>query len=206
MVGLILVLGVYVAPRVIDKVSQLDLDLDEAGFLLSISLGFAMAILSYVLGFSAATGAFLMGLAIRGKRAQFVHEKVRSVRDLFLIIFFVSMGMLVDPSQFLNISVVLPTVALALVGKYSGAYLAAVASGDRKEANAIAVGMTPRGEFSFIIARDAVATGAARTLIYPIAGTVVIATTFVSALSQIPGKRRWKRSSPKTAPLQTLPT
>lgn len=100
------------------------------------------------------------------------------------------MGMLVDPSQFLNVSVVLPVVALALVGKYSGAYLAAVMSAERKEANDIAIGMTPRGEFSFIIARDAVSARAAGALIYPIAGTVVIATTSVSALAQIPRKRR----------------
>lgn len=190
LIALIFVLGVYVAPRAIDRISQLDLDVDEAGFLLSISLGFAMAILSYVLGFSAATGAFLMGLAIRGKRAKFVYGKVRPVRDLFLVIFFVSMGMLVDPSQFLNVSVVLPVVALALVGKYSGSYLAAVVSAERKEANNVAIGMTPRGEFSFVIARDAVSAGAARALIYPIAGTVVIATTLVSALAQIPRKRR----------------
>jgi CPA2 family monovalent cation:H+ antiporter-2 len=190
LIALILVLGVYVAPRAIDRISQLDLDMDEAGFLLSISLGFAMAILSQVLGFSAATGAFLMGLAIRGKRAKFVYRKVRPVRDLFLVIFFVSMGMLVDPSQFLNVSVVLPVVALALVGKYLGAYLAAVVSAERKEANNVAIGMTPRGEFSFVIARDAVSAGAARALIYPIAGTVVIATTLVSALAHIPRKRR----------------
>jgi len=50
--------------------------------------------------------------------------------------------------------------------------------------------MMPRGEFSFIIARDALSAGAARALIYPIAGTVVIATTLVSALAQIPRKRR----------------
>lgn len=190
LIALIFVLGVYVAPRAIDRISQLDLDVDEAGFLLSISLGFAMAILSYVLGFSAATGAFLMGLAIRGKRARFVYEKILPVRDLFLVIFFVSMGMLVDPSQFLNVSVVLPVVGLALIGKYSGSYLAAVLSVERKEANGVAIGMTPRGEFSFVIARDAVSAGAARALIYPIAGTVVVVTTLVSALAQIPRKRR----------------
>ena len=190
LIALIFVLGVYVAPRAIDRISQLDLDVDEAGFLLSISLGFAMAILSYVLGFSAATGAFLMGLAIRGKRARFVYEKILPVRDLFLVIFFVSMGMLVDPSQFLNVSVVLPVVGLALIGKYSGSYLAAVLSVERKEANGVAIGMTPRGEFNFVIARDAVSAGAARALIYPIAGTVVVVTTLVSALAQIPKKRR----------------
>jgi len=190
LIALIFVLGVYVAPRVIDRISQLDLDLDEAGFLLSISLGFGMAVLSSVLGFSAATGAFLMGLAIRGKRARFVHDKARPIRDLFLVIFFVSMGMLVDPSQFLNVGVVLPVVGLALIGKYFGSYLGAILSAKREGASDIAVGMTPRGEFSFIIAREAFFTGAARALIYPIAGTVVIVTTLVSALAQIPRKRR----------------
>ena len=190
LIALIFVLGVYVAPRVIDRISQLDLDLDEAGFLLSISLGFGMAVLSSVLGFSAATGAFLMGLAIRGKRARFVHDKARPIRDLFLVIFFVSMGMLVDPSQFLNVGVVLPVVGLALIGKYFGSYLGAILSAKREGASDIAVGMTPRGEFSFIIAREAFFTGAARALIYPIAGTVVVVTTLVSALAQIPRKRR----------------
>jgi len=192
LVALILVFGVYAAPRVIDRISQLDLDLDEVGFLLSISLGFAMAVLSSALGFSAATGAFLMGLAIRGKRARFVHDKIRPIRDLFLVIFFVSMGMLVDPSQFLNVSVILPVVGLGLIGKYSGSYLGAVLSAQRERANDIATGMTPRGEFSFVIAREAFLTGAARALIYPIAGTVVIATTLASALAHIPRSRRSK--------------
>lgn len=196
LIALIFVFGVYVAPRVIDKVSQLDLDVDEAGFLLSISLGFAMAVLSSVLGFSAATGAFLMGLAIRGKRAKFVYGKIRPIRDLFLVIFFVSMGMLVDPSQFLNPTTVLPIVGLALIGKYVGSYLGAVLSAQREEANDVAIAMTPRGEFSFIIAREAFFAGAARALVYPIAGTVVIATTLVSALVQIP--RDWRRRKQST--------
>jgi CPA2 family monovalent cation:H+ antiporter-2 len=193
LIALIFILGVYVAPCVIDRISQLDLDLDEAGFLLSISLGLAMAVLSSVLGFSAATGAFLMGLAVRGKRARFVHDKIRPIRDLFLVIFFVSMAILVDPSQFLNASVVLPVVGLALIGKYSGSYLAAILSAKREGANDVAVGMTPREEFSFIIAREVSFTGVARALIYPIAGTVVIATTPVSAVAQIPRKRHWKQ-------------
>ena len=192
LIALILILGAYAAPRLIDKISQFDLDVDEAGFLLSMSLGFVMAVLSSVLGFSAATGAFLMGLSIRGKRARFVYEKVRPIRDLFLVIFFVSMGMLVDPSQFLNFSVVLPVIGLALIGKYVGSYLGAVLSAQRQRAGDVAIGMTPRGEFSFIIAAEASSIGAARTLIYPIAGVVVLFTTLVSALVQIPRKKRRK--------------
>ena len=190
LVVLILVFGVYLAPRVIDRISQLDLDVDEAGFLLSISLGFAMAVLSSMLGFSAATGAFLMGLVIRGKRASFVRGKIRQLRDLFLVIFFVSMGMLVDPSELLNPRVLFPVVGLAFLGKYVGSYVGAVLSGQRERAHDIAVGMIPRGEFSFIIAREASSAGVARTALYPIAGSVVLATTFVSAILQISRKKQ----------------
>lgn len=190
LVLLILVAGLYLAPRLIDRISQLDLDVDEAGFLLSLSLGFAMAVLSSALGFSAATGAFLMGLFIRGKRAKFIYEKVRPVRDLFLVIFFVSMGMLVDPSQFFNPTVVAPIIGLAFIGKYVGCYVGAVLSGLRQQAGDVGIDMTPRGEFSFIIAREATTTGVARALIYPIAGSVVLVTTLVSALARIPRKKR----------------
>lgn len=190
LIALIIVSGVYAAPRLIDRISQLDLDLDEAGFLLSTSLGFAMAVLSSLLGFSAATGAFLMGLAIRGKRAKFVRGKIRPIRDLFLVIFFVSMGMLVDPSHFFNVGVVLPVVGMALIGKYLGSYLGTIISAKGEAATSVAIAMTPRGEFSFIIAREAFFTGAAKALIYPIAGTVVIATTLISALAQIPRRKR----------------
>jgi Kef-type K+ transport system membrane component KefB len=188
LIALVIISGFYVGPRLIDRISQLDLDVAEAGFLLSIGLGFAMAVLSSLLGFSTATGAFLMGLMIRGKRARFVYGKVRPVRDLFLVIFFVSMGMLVDPSEFLNAAIVLPLVGLALVGKYAGAYVGALLVSHRSAAHDIAVAMAPREEFSFIIAREASSTGAARALIYPIAGTVVLTTTLFSALAQISRK------------------
>jgi Kef-type K+ transport system membrane component KefB len=97
--------------------------------------------------------------------------------------------MLVDPSEFLNATLVLPFVGLALIGKYAGCYMGAVLSAHRSVAHDIAIGMTPRGEFSFIIAREASSTGAARALIYPVAGTVVLATTLFSALAQIPRKK-----------------
>ncbi len=182
-------LGVYLAPRAIDKISQLEVDVEEAGFLLSLSLGFALAIVSSQLGFSAATGAFLMGFVIRGKRARFVHGKISPVRDLFLIIFFVSMGMLVDLSQLSNLTIAIPVVGLAFMGKYAGSYLGAVLSAQRNEANDIAIGMNPRGEFSFILAREASSAGLATEFMYPVAGTVVLVTALISALGlRIRGK------------------
>ena len=188
--GLVLIFGVYVAPRVIDRISQLDVDLDEAGFLLSLSLAFVMAIVSSTLGFSAAIGAFLMGLVIRGKRARFIYVKTRAVYDLFLTIFFVSMGMLVDTSQLLNWVYILPVVVLGFLGKYVGSYVGAFLSSQKTEAKAIAIDMNPRGEFSFILAREASASGVAGPLIYPLTGGLVLFTTLISAVTTIPRNKK----------------
>ena len=195
LVGLLALLGIYMAPRVIDRISQLDIDLDEAGFLLSLSLGFLMAIVSSQLGFSAATGAFLMGLVIRGKRARFVYSKVRPVRDLFLVVFFVSMGMLTDLSLLLSPTIVLPLLVMAVVGKYAGSYLGALISRERREAGRIAVGMIPRGEFSLIMARDASALGLVQSVVYPIVGAAVLVTSLVSAIVQAVGGRKQKAAT-----------
>ena len=185
LVVLVLVVGVYISPRVIDRISQLDVDVDEAGFLLSLSLAFVLAILASLLGFSAATGAFLMGLVIRGKRARFVYSKTRPVHDLFLTIFFVSMGMLIDFSQLLNWATVLVIFPAAFVGKYIGSYAGAVLASHRNQARDIAVDMNPRGEFSFVLAREASSVGVVRSAIYSIAGTTVMLTTLLAALITI---------------------
>lgn len=192
LVGLVLVFGVYVAPRVIDRISQLDVDLDEAGFLLALSLAFTMAIASVALGFSAGIGAFLMGLVIRGKRARFIFAKTRPVYDLFLTIFFVSMGMLVDTSHLFNLAYVLPVVGMGFLGKYVGSYVGAMLSSRKTEARDMAIDMTPRGEFSFILAREASALGLVGPFIYPITGGLVLFTTLISAIVTIPRNKMRK--------------
>ena len=120
--------------------------------------------------------------------------KTRSVYDLFLTIFFVTMGMLVDTSQLLNFALVLPVVGLGFLGKYVGSYLGAFLSSQRADAKHVAIDMNPRGEFSFVLAREAATTGAARALVYPITGGVVLFTTLVSAIATIPRHkgRSWK--------------
>jgi CPA2 family monovalent cation:H+ antiporter-2 len=112
------------------------------------------------------------------------------VYDLFLTIFFVSMGMLVDPSQLLNLAYVLPVVGLGFIGKYVGAYVGATLSSRKAEASGIAIDMNPRGEFSFILAREASAVGVAGALIYPITGSLVLFTTLISAVVRIPRNRK----------------
>lgn len=181
LVVLVYVFSTYLAPRIIDRMSHIEFDVDDSGFLLSVVTGFAMAAISYELGFSAGTGAFLVGLFIVGKRARFIYERIYPIRTLFIIIFFVSMGMLVDLSVLLNPAIFLPVVGLAVIGKCGGSYLGAILSANKASAGDIAIDMNPRGEFSLILAREASRTGLSRAMIYPIAGTVVLATTVISA-------------------------
>jgi len=193
LVSLALVVGTLVIPRLIDKIAHVELENREAGFLVSLSIGLAMAIVAYVLGFSAGTGAFLIGLFTLGKRARFVLEKILPVRDLFIIIFFVSMGMLIDPSELLNPALTLPLVGMAVAGKFLGSYVGAVLSRHQEIAGDMAFGMTPRGEFSFIIARGASSSEIGRAIIYPATSIVVLSTCLLSGVLQVLRKSQ-KRS------------
>src|SRR5216684_4855196 len=91
LVGIIFFFGWRIAPWLIERISKADQEYKETAFLLALSFGFAFALLSSYLGFSPAVGAFLMGLMIRGPQAKFVKEKVGPIKDLFIVLFFVSM-------------------------------------------------------------------------------------------------------------------
>jgi CPA2 family monovalent cation:H+ antiporter-2 len=149
-----------------------------------------MALLAAFLGFSAGTGAFLMGLVIVGKRADFVYVKVRPVRDLFLVIFFVTMGILLDVSELFNIFALLVVVATAFFAKYLGAYLGSFLVGEKQRAPDVAIGMVPRGEFNLILAREAATFGVASAALYSIAGMTVLGTTLLSSLVQLVRQRK----------------
>jgi CPA2 family monovalent cation:H+ antiporter-2 len=185
LVSVAFIVGTRVIPRLIDKIAHLEFDIYEAGFLLSLSIGLAMAAVAYALGFSAGTGAFLMGFFTLGKRAKFILGKILPVRDLFIVIFFVSMGMLIDPSALLNPTLTLPIVGLAIAGKFLGSYLGGILSRHRDIARDMALGMNPRGEFSFIIAREASSSNITGGIIYPAASIVVLFTCLISGILQV---------------------
>lgn len=185
LVVLVFMCGSCLAPRVIGRITHVEFDVDEAGFPISLIFGLGMAAISVVLSFSAGIGAFLIGSFTAGKHARFVLERIKPVRDLFIVIFFVSMGILVDPSHLLNPAAILVIVGSSLVGKYAVSYLGSILSGHVELAGNAAIYMSPREEFSFILAREATLTGISRTPIYPAAGAVVLVSTLASALFQI---------------------
>ncbi len=198
LVGIIFVFGWKLAPRIIDRITQSDQEYKETAFLLALSFGFVFAVLSAFLGFSPAVGAFLMGLMIRGKQARFVLDKVGPIKDLFIVLFFVSMGTLINVGALLTVT--LPIVAvltIAIVGKFAGCWLGAKLSVAKHDATRVGVSMLPRGEFSFIVAGEGTGLGIASQLLYPVAGLATLITSFLSSIAM----RLLKQSRAKAVPV-----
>src|SRR5207245_9468921 len=123
---IILGFGLKVAPVIIDRLSMhQEESYRETAFLVALSLGFAFAILSSYFGFSPAVGAFLAGLMIRGRQAKFVMQKIAPVKDLFVVLFFVSMGTVINIAAILTLTIPLCAIlSMAVVGKFVGRWAA----------------------------------------------------------------------------------
>lgn len=173
--------GLYVIPILLKKARKY-LN-DEILLIISIGLCFMMVALASFAGFSSALGAFVMGSilaeTVEGER---IERLLHSIKDLFAAIFFVSVGMMLDPSvigSYWGTILVVTIIAMAgmLVFSTSGALLA----GKGLE-TAVHVGfsLAQIGEFSFIIASLGVSLGVMRDFIYPVVITVSVITTFTT--------------------------
>jgi len=172
--------GLKVVPRILETVDKLDID--EAPFLTALALGFGLAFLANYLGLSTAIGAFLMGMMIASApKADAIKNKIVPLHDFFVTIFFVSIGMLINISlfpEYLWISI--PIILVAIIGKFTGNFLGAFLSGHTREESAtIGITMVPRGEFSFIIAKQGIDLNAVREAIFPITMIVSLVTIVV---------------------------
>jgi monovalent cation:H+ antiporter-2, CPA2 family len=201
LVALIFVFGWRIAPLIIDRVTQNDQEYKETAFLLALSFGFVFALISSFLGFSPAVGAFLMGLMIRGNQARFVLDKVGPIKDLFIVIFFVSMGTLINIGAVLTLTLpILAILAIAVGGKFWGCWTGSKLSRAKHDSTKVGMSMLPRGEFSFIVASEGVGLGVASQILYPIAGLTTLITSVLSSL----GMRLLKRQAAK--PVQAVAT
>ncbi|MEO9364691.1 MAG: cation:proton antiporter [Nitrososphaera sp.] len=178
-----LVIGLKVVPRLIEYVSRLDLD--EAPLLLAIVMGFGLALLANYLGLSMAIGAFLMGMMIASSpRASVITEKVVPLRDLFGTVFFISIGMLISLNAILdNLIISLPIVVIAILSKFIGNFIATSIVGyGRDSASTVGIMMMPRGELSFVMAKQGIDLNATRESMMPITMLVSLASIFVIPL------------------------
>lgn len=176
-----LLLGIYILPTVLNRI--MDLMSDEMLAVLSIGLCFSMALLASRLGFSMELGAFIAGSLMAGTvHAEDVSRVTSGIKDLFGAIFFLSVGMMVDPSVIAsNWKSIVPIALLAIVFKLIFATAGMVMSG-QELSTAVKGGtsLAPIGEFSFIIASLGISLGVMEKALYP---TIVAASILTMILT-----------------------
>lgn len=148
-----------------------------------LGLCFAVAILAQDMGFSVALGAFLIGAVIAETReGPRIEERIEPVRDVFSAVFFVAIGMLIDPKVLLDSwAIVLGLSLLTIAGKVvTCTFGAAVCGTPPRTAFKIGMGLGQIGEFSFIIANLGRSAGVISDSLYPITVAVSAVTTFTT--------------------------
>ena len=173
--------GIYLIPTMLKKAHKY-LN-DEILLVVSIGLCFVMVTLASLAGFSAALGAFVMGsILAETLESEHIMNLVKGIKDLFGAIFFVSVGMMVDPQVIvLNWGTILVLTITVMAGILFFSTSGAVLAGQGLD-NAVHAGfsLAQLGEFSFIIAGLGVSLGVMRGFIYPVIITVSVITTFTT--------------------------
>ena len=177
----LLSIGLLVIPRFMRLVIKLGSD--ETTLVAAVGICFAYAFLALSFGYSVALGAFIAGsLVAESGEGKAVEHLVHPVRDMFVAIFFVSVGMLIDPSVVAqHWAAVLVLAAVVIGGKVIAVSVSTFLTGNGLGL-AVQTGMTLAqvGEFSFIIAAIGLANGATRSFLYPVAVAVSALTTLTT--------------------------
>ena len=155
-----IVVGLRIVPKIINWIS--DNVSDEILTVTSVGLAFGMALLSMYAGLSMAIGAFLMGMMVASSRkAKDINHKIEPMRDLFMAVFFISVGAEVFPASILvdNFGTILIFFLLFFVLKSATVFLAYwIGNESCKNGFLSATSLCAMGEFAFIIAAEALAS------------------------------------------------
>ncbi len=158
----------------------------ETLVIMSVALCFTMVVIASRFGYSAALGAFVMGsILAETLEAERIEHSIQPLKDLFGAIFFVSVGMMVDPSLLIKYwPMILALVATVVLGQMFFGSLSFLFFGSSlPDAVRSGFSMVQIGEFSFIIAQMGVAAGLLDNYIYPVIVSVSIITTFLTPYS-----------------------
>jgi CPA2 family monovalent cation:H+ antiporter-2 len=180
LVGMV-VIGLLVVPRLMRAVVRLGRP--ETIVVSAIGVGFGGALLADELGYSVALGAFVAGMLVaESGKVREIEHLVEPVRDIFAAVFFVAVGMLIDPAQIAAQWVaVLVFTAIVVVGKVTSVTIGAFVTG-KSTTTAVSAGMSLAqiGEFSFIIAGLGLSLGVIGDYVYPVAVAVSAVTTLIT--------------------------
>lgn len=175
------VLGMYLVPSFFKWAQRLMND--ETLVIVAIGLCLGMVVLATHLGFSSALGAFIMGsLIAEAPNAEKIEHLIAPIKDLFGAVFFVSVGMLVNPALLLEQALpIFVLVVATIIGKLIFSTLGVLASG-KSLSTSIHCGfsLAQIGEFSFIIASLGMSLGVISNFLYPIIVAVSVITTFTT--------------------------
>ena len=174
-----LVAGIFAIPWFLRKVKSLMND--EVMLVVSLGLCCFMAVSSTEVGFSSAFGAFIMGsILAETVEAKYIEHLIAPVKNLFGAIFFVSVGMLVDPHVLINYAVPIIVLVLTIIVGQSifGSLSYRLGGQSLKDAMRCGFSMTQIGEFSFIIASLGLSLGVISDYLYPVVVAVSVITTF----------------------------
>lgn len=175
------VVGIYGIPLFLKRVRKLMSD--ETLLIVSLALCFGMVYLAALVGFSPAFGAFIMGSILSETiESEHIGKLVSPVKDLFGAIFFVSVGMMVDPAMIVEYKYQILVIVLAvLLGQTIFGTTGVLLSGQPlKTAMQCGFSLTQIGEFAFIIASLGVSLKVTSHFLYPIVVAVSVITKFLT--------------------------
>ena len=175
------VIGIYLIPSFLKK-ARTFLN-DETLLIVSLGLCLGMVIIATKAGFSSALGAFVMGSILAETiEAEHIEHLIKPVKDLFGAIFFVSVGMLVEPAllwQYIGPIILLTLVVI--VGQIVYGTIGFMVSGqDLRLSLQSSFSLAQIGEFAFIIAALGLTLGVTSSFLYPVAVAVSVITTFTT--------------------------
>ena len=175
-------LGTRVIPPLIDRVAASE----HREILLLSVLGvcFGYALLANLVGLSVAIGAFLAGVLVAESKSAEVAKILSSpIKDMFVAIFFISVGALMDVSQLENyIYIAIALIAVATGMKFGGNMIGnfLFRQNRGKSLRSAFALAAPRGEFSIVIVKTGVDIGAVSAFLFPLVGVISIITAFLS--------------------------
>lgn len=176
-----LVVGILLVPRILAYVAKFKSD--EMLLIVVLGLCFGFCLLVIQMGYSVALGAFLIGAIMAEARELHTIERlVAPLRDMFSAVFFVTIGLLLDPHVLVTYIWPILVITLAVViGKIVSCGLGAYLSGqDGRTSMRVGMGLSQIGEFSFIIASLGLSLKVTSDFLYPIAVAVSVITTLLT--------------------------
>lgn len=177
----VLVAGLLVVPRLLRFVARFRSD--EMLLITSLGLCFGVSLLALKLGYSVALGAFLIGAIVAEAREHGrVEALVAPVRDMFSAVFFVAIGMLIQPQMLVTHAVpILAITAVVVVGKVASCGVGTFLAGHpARTSMRVGMSLAQIGEFSFIIASLGLTLGVTSDFLYPVTVAVSGVTTLLT--------------------------